>query len=90
MLSNQTAAIEELAMRQEVTTTTREVFPIKLAKQVKSQFTEFARTDMAEFTFEKTRSEFYSAKRDLSVYNGAGTMVLHGRDFGDRIFFWQA
>jgi hypothetical protein len=45
---------------------------------------------MAEFTFEKTRSEFYSAKRDLSVYNGAGTMVLHGRDFGDRIFFWQA
>ena len=67
----------------------RNVFPGKLAKQVRSQFTQFARTDMTAYTFSKAKSNFRSARTDLSVFNVDGRLVLHGRDFGDRIFFWQ-
>lgn len=70
-------------------TKTREAFPEKLAKQVQSQFTGFARTDMKGYTWEKTKSEFYGAKTDLSIYDASGNCVLLGRDFGDRMFFWQ-
>lgn len=76
-------------MADEITTTTRSTFPVKLAKQVQSQFTHFTSTDMGAFTFEKKKSEFYGAKQDLNVYNGDGKLVLQGRDFGDRTFFWQ-
>jgi hypothetical protein len=74
---------------QHVSTPTRGAFPAKLARQVQSQFTQFARTDMTAFTYEKKRSDFYSAKHDLAIFNPEGKLVLQGRDFGDRIFFWQ-
>ena len=76
-------------MSQNVTTTTREAFPPKLAAQVKSQFSHFAHADMTGFTFQKVKSDFYGAKTDLTVYNSEGKHVLTGRDFGDRTFFWQ-
>jgi hypothetical protein len=71
------------------TATARQAFPEKLIRQVRSQFTQFAGTDMSAFTVDKAKSEFYGAKSDLTIYNGEGRHVLTGRDFGDRIFFWQ-
>ena len=76
-------------MAQNAVTTTRNAFPPKLAKQIQSQFQQFSHTDMTTFTFDKKKSEFYSAKTDLNVYNQDGKLVLSGRDFGDRTFFWQ-
>jgi hypothetical protein len=67
----------------------RRIFPAKLGKQVRSQFSQFTRTDMSAYTFEKVRSDFKTAKTDLSVFDLDGKLVLLGRDFGDRTFFWQ-
>lgn len=67
----------------------RKLFPPKLGKQVQSQFSQFTRTDLSAYTFEKVKSDFKSAKSDLSVFNIEGKLVLLGRDFGDRTFFWQ-
>jgi hypothetical protein len=71
------------------TTTTRLPFPDKLAKQVQSQFSQFSGKDMSAFTFNTNKSEFRGARTDLHIYNPEGTLVLQGRDFGDRTFFWQ-
>ena len=67
----------------------RKILPTKLAKQVQSQFSLFTRTDMSAYTFETVRSGFKTAKKDLSVFDAEGKVVLLGRDFGDRTFFWQ-
>jgi hypothetical protein len=67
----------------------RKTFPAKLGKQVRSQFSQFTRTDMSAYTFEKVKSGFKTAKTDLSVFDVEGKLVLLGRDFGDRTFFWQ-
>lgn len=69
--------------------TTREAFPPKLATQVKSQFSQFHNADLGEFTYERSKSDFFGAKTDLTIYNQDGKHVLTGRDFGDRTFFWQ-
>jgi hypothetical protein len=79
----------EPAVSQDVKTNTRGAFPEKLAKQVQAQISQFAGTDMRAFTFEKKKSDFSGAKSDLSIYNPDGKLVLAGRDFGDRTFFWQ-
>jgi hypothetical protein len=76
-------------MSEDHKTSERRSFPVKLAKQVQAQFSQFTRTDMSAFTFEKVRSDFKTAKTDLSVFNVEGKLVLLGRDFGDRTFFWQ-
>ena len=76
-------------MAQNIPATTRQTFPEKLARQVASQFTQFAHTDMTAYTVERTKSEFYGARTDLAVFNSDGKLVLSGRDFGDRTFFWQ-
>ena len=73
----------------QVQNTQTAVLPEKLARQVRSQFTAFNQTDMTAYTYGKTKSEFLGAKSDLSVYDGSGKLMLVGRDFGDRIFFWQ-
>jgi hypothetical protein len=67
----------------------RRMLPAKLGKQVRSQFSHFTRTDMSAYTFEKVKSDFKTAKTDLSVFDVEGKLVLLGRDFGDRTFFWQ-
>jgi len=76
-------------MTQETSVTARHSFPEKLAKQVQSQFTQFAQKDMTGYTVARAKSEFYSARTDLTVFDPEGKLVLNGRDFGDRIFFWQ-
>ena len=76
-------------MTQETSTTTRHPFPPKLARQIQSQFSQFATTDLSGYTFERVKTDFYSAKSDLHIFNPDGKMVLMGRDFGDRTFFWQ-
>jgi hypothetical protein len=69
--------------------TARTTLPVKLARQVQSQFTAFSNTDMTAYTFEKSKSDFKDARSDLSIYDVEGTLKLFGRDFGDRTFFWQ-
>jgi hypothetical protein len=76
-------------MKEQHQTAERKIFPAKLGKQVRAQFTQFTRTDMSAYTFEKVKSDFKTAKNDLSVFDLEGALVLLGRDFGDRIFFWQ-
>ena len=76
-------------MTQETSATTRHTFPEKLQKQVRSQFTHFAKMDMTGYTVARAKSDFYGAKTDLTVFDPEGKLVLNGRDFGDRIFFWQ-
>ena len=76
-------------MTQDTHATHRQAFPEKLARQVKSQFSGFAETDMTAFTFDRVKSDFYTAKADLTIYNSEDKIVLQGRDFGDRTFFWQ-
>ena len=73
----------------ETQSTDRQLFPEKLAKQVRAQFSQFSNTDWSGFTVQRTKSSFQGAKTDLAVYNPEGKLVIHGRDFGDRTFFWQ-
>lgn len=75
-------------MREDQKITERRTFPGKLAKQVQSEFRDFTRTDMSAYTFENVKSDFKTAKKDLSVFSVEGKLVLLGRDFGDRTFFW--
>jgi hypothetical protein len=67
----------------------REILSTKMAKQVQAEFTEFTRTDMSAYTVQKVRSDFRTAKEDLSIFNAEGKLILLGRDFGDRTFLWQ-
>jgi hypothetical protein len=76
-------------MTQDTSVASRHAFPEKLAKQVQSQFTQFAHNEMTGYTVARVKSEFYGAKTDLTVFDSEGKLVLNGRDFGDRIFFWQ-
>jgi major membrane immunogen (membrane-anchored lipoprotein) len=76
-------------MNEQTKISERRTFPAKLGKQVQSQFSQFTLTDMSAYTFEKVKSDFKSAKTDLTIFDLDGKMVLLGRDFGDRTFFWQ-
>ena len=76
-------------MTQDTSADSRSAFPEKFAKQVQSQFTQFAQNEMTGYTMARVKSEFYGAKTDLTVFDPEGKLVLSGRDFGDRIFFWQ-
>lgn len=67
----------------------KQALPTKIASQVKSEFPAFRQADLSDYTYDKRHSDFKDAKSDLTVYNGVGTVVLHGRDFGSRTFFWQ-
>ena len=67
----------------------RTALPVKLAKQVQSQFTAFYQRDMTAYTYEKKKSDFKDAKMDLSVFDADGKLQLLGRDFGRRTFFWE-
>ena len=76
-------------MSHQVSSTNRTALPVKLAKQIQSQMTRYARADFTGFTMERQKSDFHGAKADLTVYNAQGERVVAGRDFCDRIFFWQ-
>jgi hypothetical protein len=64
--------------------------PGRMAKEVGYQILSLSRTDLGAYTYERTKSDFKDARRDLSIYDAAGKLVLLGRDFGDRTFFWPA
>jgi len=66
----------------------RDLLPNKLAKEVQHQIQSLSRVDMRSYTYEHIKSSFKDAKSDLSVYDAGGTLVLRGRDFHDRTYFW--
>ena len=67
---------------------TRQSLPGRLAKEVQYQIQSLSRTDLSQYTYEHTRSDYKSAKSDFSVFDPSGKLVLLGRGFGDRDFFW--
>ena len=70
------------------TDTTRESLPNKLIKEVKYQIQGLARADLSAYTYEHSKSHYKNAKTDFSIYDASGKLVLEGRGFGDRDFFW--
>jgi hypothetical protein len=71
-------------------TTNHEHLPGKMAKEIQYQIQGLNRKDLSAYTYEHTKSSFKDAKTDLSVFDADGKMVLKGRGFGDRTFFWTA
>ncbi|HEU0073321.1 MAG TPA: hypothetical protein VFS30_04850 [Dehalococcoidia bacterium] len=67
---------------------TRQSIPGGLAKELQYQIRGLANTDLSEYTYEHSRSQFKNAKTDFSVYDPSGKLILNGRGFGDRDFFW--
>jgi hypothetical protein len=72
------------------TTSHHDSLPKGLAKEVRYQIAGLANTDLSAYTYQHTKSSFKDAKTDLSVFDGDGKLVLRGRGFGDRTFFWWA
>jgi hypothetical protein len=66
----------------------REALPNRLAKEVQHQIQSLSRVDLHSYTYEQNKSSFKDAKSDLAIYDASGTLVLRGRDFHDRTFFW--
>jgi hypothetical protein len=62
----------------------------KIAKEVRYQISGLSDADIGAYTYERTKSQYKDARMDLSIYDPAGKLVLRGRDFGDRTFFWSA
>jgi len=67
---------------------TRQNLPNGLIKEVRYQIRSLSRTDLSQYTYEHSRSEYKNAKTDYSVFDPSGKLVLEGRGFGDRNFFW--
>lgn len=67
---------------------TRANLPARLAKEVQYQVRSLSRTDLSQYTFEHVKSYYKDAKTDFSVFDPGGKLVLLGRGFGDRNFFW--
>jgi len=68
----------------------REHLPSRMAKEIQYQIQGLSRKDLGEYTYEHTKSLFKDAKTDLSIFDPDGKLVLKGRGFGDRTFFWTA
>ena len=62
----------------------------KIAKEVRYQIAGLSSADIGAYTYERSKSRYKDARMDLSIYDPAGKLVLRGRDFGDRTFFWSA
>lgn len=75
------AAAKQLVQRNQITS--------RLVKQVRYQIQALSQADLGSYTYERSKSHFKDAKADLSVFDPAGKLVLLGRDFGDRTFFWS-
>jgi hypothetical protein len=68
----------------------RHQLPARMAKEVRYQIQGLSRSDLATHTYEQTKSLFKDAKNDLLIFDPAGKLILRGRDFGDRTFYWSA
>jgi hypothetical protein len=62
----------------------------RIAKEVRYQIAGLSDADIGAYTYERSKSQYKDAKADLSIFDPAGKLVLRGRDFGDRTFFWSA
>jgi hypothetical protein len=62
----------------------------KIAKEVRYQIAGLSDADIGAYTYERSKSQYAGAKMDLAIYDPTGKLVLRGRDFGDRTFFWSA
>jgi len=70
--------------------TQRHQLPNRMAREMRYQVHGLSQTDMGAYSYEETKSNFKDAKADLSIYDPEGRLVLLGRDFGDRTFYWSA
>jgi hypothetical protein len=61
-----------------------------MVKELRYQVHALSRTDMADYSYEETKSAFKDAKNDLSIFDSGGKLIMLGRDFGDRTFYWSA
>ena len=68
---------------------TRNQLPKGLAKEVHYQIQGLAGTDLSEYTYERKSSDYKDAKNDFFIYNPDGKLILMGRSFGSRTFFWS-
>ena len=84
------AVQEAIVSNAENLTTQRHQLSSRMAKEVRYQIHALSRTDMASYSYEETKSHFKDAKHDLLVFDPEGKLVLNGRDFGDRTFYWSA
>jgi hypothetical protein len=71
-------------------TRSRDALPKNLAKEVQYQIAGLSRTDLSAYTYEHIKSSYKDAKSDLSIFDPEGKLILLGRGFGDRTFFWWA
>jgi predicted ribosome-associated RNA-binding protein Tma20 len=62
----------------------------RMAREMRYQIHGLSGTDVGAYSYEEKKSNFKDAKADLSIYNTDGKLVLLGRDFGDRTFYWSA
>jgi hypothetical protein len=67
----------------------RASLPDRLAKEVQYQIQGLARVDLGAYTYEHSKSQYKDAKMDFSVFDPSGKLVLLGRGFSDRDFFWS-
>ena len=70
--------------------TQRHQLPNRMAREMRYQILGLSRADMGAYSYEEKKSSFKDAKADLSIYDPAGKLVLLGRNFGDRTFYWSA
>jgi len=68
----------------------RHQLPTRMAKEVRYQIQSLSRSNLESHTYEQTKSHFKDAKSDYSIFDSAGKLVLLGRDFGDRTFYWSS
>jgi len=66
----------------------REHLPSGLVKEVQYQIQSLSRADLSEYTYVRESSAYKDAKNDFFIYNPDGKLVLMGRGFGNRKFFW--
>jgi hypothetical protein len=68
----------------------RHQLPSRMAKEVRYQIQSLSRSNLESHTYEQTKSHFKDAKSDYSIFDPAGKLILLGRNFGDRTFYWSA
>lgn len=67
---------------------TRQSIPGAMAKELQYQIRGLSNADLSDYTYEHSKSHFKHAKSDFSIYDPSGKLILNGRGFGDRDFFW--
>ena len=53
-----------------------------LLKSVQFHFRSYSKEDLASFRVERNKSDYPKAKSDLVIFDGHGTPIFKGREFG--------